>query len=65
MSASQKIQEPVTDGGVQTKSGQFVSEFVGDDRIKGRGLVNKEHPDLGVFVFQVGGGIVEDSSYSV
>ena len=50
---------------MKTKCRQFVGEFVGDDSIEGRAVVHKEHPDVGVFVFQMGEGIVESSSDSV
>jgi len=29
----------------------FMDELVGDDRIEGGVMINKEHPDVGVFVF--------------
>ena len=38
-------------GGVQAKSRQFMGELVGDDRVDGGAVINKEHPDVGVFVF--------------
>ena len=44
---------------------QFVNEFAGEDCIEGRPVVHKEHPDVGVFIFQVGEGVVENSSNSV
>ena len=50
---------------MQAKSGQFVDEFVGDDCVESRAVVYKERPNVGVFVFQVGEGIVEDGSDSV
>ena len=42
-----------------------MGESMGDDRIKSGAVVYKERPDVGVFVFQVGEGIMEDSSDSV
>ena len=34
-------------------------KFVGGDHIEGGTVVNKEYPDVGVFVFQVGKGVLE------
>lgn len=50
-SANQEAKKPVAKG---QEEAQFVSEFVGDDRIKSRAVVHKEHPDVGVFVFPDG-----------
>ena len=57
--ASQKVQEPVTDDGMQTKCRQFVGEFVGDDCVEGGSVVL-----MSEFIFQVGEGIVYNSSDS-
>ncbi len=57
--ANQEVQEPVTEGGVQTRCKKFVGELVGDDRVESGAVVHKEHPDVGVFLFQVGEGIME------
>lgn len=40
--ANQKIHEPVTEGWVHTGFRQFVSEYVGNDCIKWRAVVNKD-----------------------
>lgn len=45
---------------METECGQLVVKFVGDDRVEGGAVVHKEHPDVGVFIFQVGQGIVEE-----
>ena len=42
-----------------------MDEFVGDDCVESGAVVYKECPNVGVFVFQVGEGIVEDGSDSV
>ncbi len=38
---------------VQSKCKQFVGEFMGYDHVEGGTVVNKEHPDVGVLIFQV------------
>lgn len=35
-----------SEGGVQTKCGQFVSEFVGNDRVEGGAVVDEEYPEV-------------------
>lgn len=54
--------EPVTDVGVQTICRQFVGVYVGFDCVEGGALIHKEPPDVGVLIFQVEEGIVENSS---
>lgn len=56
-SASQEVMEPVTEGGVQAKSAQFIGEFLGVT--EGRTVVHRDYPDLGVFVLQFGKGVLE------
>ena len=38
---------------------------MGDDCIEGGAVIHKERPDVGVFIFQMGEGIVENSSDSI
>ena len=42
-----------------------MGKFVGDNRVEGRAVVYKEHPDVGVFIFQVGEGDVKGGSDGV
>ena len=44
---------------------QLLGEFVEDDFVEGGTVVHKEHPDVGVFIFLVGEGIVENRSNSI
>lgn len=50
---------------MQSKCRQFMGEFVGDDRVESEAVVYKESPNVRVFVFQMGEGIMEDRSGSV
>ena len=42
-----------------------VGEFVGDDCVEDGAVVHTEHTDAGVFIFQVGEGIVENRSDNI
>lgn len=42
-----------------------VGEFVGDDCVEGRAVVNKEYPNSGVIIFQVGEGVMKGGSDGV
>ncbi len=44
---------------MQSMCKQFVGEFMGDDRVEGGAVVNKEHPNVGVLIFQVREGNIQ------
>ncbi len=42
-----------------------MGQFTGDDLVEGGVVVDKEHPDVGVLIFQVREGNMESSSNGV
>ncbi len=48
---------------VQSKCKQFVGEFMGYDHVEGGPVVDKEHPDVCVLIFQVRGKYGEQQQW--
>ncbi len=69
MMVSEVLFPILTDCGLPVKKSrsqsQFVGEFMENDRVEGGTVVDKEHPDVGVLIFQLRAGNMEGSSNGV
>lgn len=49
----EKVHDPGTEVGGETKVEQLPEEYVRDNCVKSMAVINKKHPDIGSSVFEV------------
>lgn len=52
-SVTYKVKHSATDGAAQTKFSELQHQFGWNSGVKGRAVVNQQHPDIGVFLFKM------------